>query len=99
MFEQFIAMQTYYLGKELTVPLWEIIAFVAVITLFLIFGKHRLGLIISYITVFFWVFIVNYNNFFDMLNSTSYGLSAYAVSAIAMLIMTVVGALTGHKES
>ena len=99
MSEHLIRMQGFFLGSEFSVPLWAIVVFVTLITLFLLFGKHRMGLIISYIIVFFWVFIINYNNFFDILKSTSYGLSVYALSAILMIIMTVVGFLTGPKEN
>ena len=99
MIERIIGLQGFILGKEFAIPLWEIMAFASFISFCLLFGKHRLGLVIAYFLVFCWGFVINYNNFFDMLHSTSGGLSLYVLSGVLMLIMTVVGLFIGQKDS
>lgn len=98
MLEYLSNVYEFFLGKEFIVPLWELVVYVLVTSVCLLFGRHRVGLIIAYCGIFYWGFILNYYTFLGMLNNTSYGFLLYVFSGCLMIIMTVVGLFTGHKE-
>jgi len=56
------AIQTVLLsGPDVTIPLWQILALLAVICTAAAFERHRLMLVVSYLFLTHWVFIENTN--------------------------------------
>ena len=79
--------------KSLSVPLGQVLLFAFLLTLCLLFGRHKLGLLISYAFVFFWGFIFNRGYFIDMLGNTSMGLYVYTLFGFIMAVLAIVGLL------
>jgi hypothetical protein len=78
-------------GREFSIPLTEVTVFIIFISLCLLLGRHRLGLLTTYCFVFYWGFISNMNKFVDMLSSVSWGVPLYVFSGFLMFIVAVVG--------
>lgn len=83
------AISSFFSGKEFAIPLWEIIVFVIIISFCLLFGRNRLGLIISYSFVFYWGFVANVTNFSEMLSHTGWGMPLYVFSGFLMFIVAI----------
>ncbi len=79
--------------KTLSIPLGQVLLFTLLMTLCMLFGRHKLGLLISYAFVFFWGFIFNRSYFIDVLGNTSSGLYIYALSGLVMAVLAVTGML------
>ena len=79
--------------KTLSVPLGQVLLFALMLTLCLLFVRHKLGLLISYAFVFFWGFIFNRGYFIDMLGNTSMGLYVYTLFGFIMAVLAIVGLL------
>ncbi len=77
--------------KELSIPLGQVIIFVIINSFCLLLGKHKLGLLISYCFVMYWGFIFNHTYFINILGKTTWGLSIYILSGVAMFILAVIG--------
>ena len=81
--------------KTLSVPLSQVLLFTLLMTICMLFGRHKLGLMVSYAFVFFWGFIFNRSYFVDMLGNTSMGLYGYTLCGLGMAALAVVGMLQG----
>lgn len=79
--------------KTLSIPLGQVLLFTLLMTLCMLFGRHKLGLLISYSFVFFWGFIFNRSYFVDLLGNTSSGLYIYGISGLVMEVLAVMGML------
>jgi hypothetical protein len=88
----------FFSGKEFSIPLWEVIAFVIFNTICLLFGRYRLGLVISYSFVFYWGFIFNMDNFVSMLDGTRWGMPIYTIAGISMFTMAVISFFVHGRE-
>jgi len=84
-------LSSFLSDKALSVPLSQVILFTLFMTLCLLFGRHKLGLMISYAFVFFWGFVFNRTYFIDLLGNTNSGLYAYTLFGFFMAVLAVVG--------
>lgn len=78
-------------GQEFSVPVLEIFIFVTFISICLLLGRHRIGLLITYCFVFYWGFIANVGNVTNWLETTSWGMPLYVISGFVMVIVALVG--------
>jgi hypothetical protein len=85
-------------GKEFAIPVWEVIVFVLIISICLLLGRNRLGLISSYCFVFYWGFISNMTNFSSMLSNTSWGMPLYVFSGFVMFIVAIMGFFVESRD-
>ncbi|MBT4622407.1 MAG: hypothetical protein HOC04_15000 [Nitrospina sp.] len=77
--------------KSFAVPLSQVLLFTLLMTLCMLFGRHKLGLMVSYAFVFYWGFVFNRSYFIDLLGNTSTGLYSYAVFGFLMAVLAVIG--------
>lgn len=84
--------------KALSIPLGQVLLFTLLMTLCMLFGRHKLGLMISYAFVFFWGFIFNRSYFIDLLGNTSGGLYSYALFGFLMAVLAIVGMFQGDRK-
>ena len=75
----------------MSVPLGQVLLFAFMLTLCLLFGRHKLGLMVSYAFVFYWGFIFNRSYFIDLLGNTSSGLYTYGIFGFLMAVLAIVG--------
>jgi len=80
------------------VPLAQVVLFVAIISLCLLLGRHRLGLVITLCFVFFWSFVLNFKFFVHVLNDLKWGLQLYALSALLMFGLIVLGLFVQRSD-
>ena len=85
-------------GRELAIPVWEVIFFVVIVSACLLLGRNRMGLVASYCFVFYWGFISNMTNFSTMLGSTSWGMPLYVFSGFLMFIVAITGFFVESKD-
>ena len=77
--------------QTLSVPLSQVILFTFLMTLCMLFGRHKMGLLVSYSFVFYWGFIFNRNYFIDLLGNTTFGLYAYTLFGFLMAVLAIIG--------
>ncbi len=85
-------------GKEFTIPVWEVILFVIIISACLLLGRNRMGLVASYCFVFYWGFISNMTNFTTMLGNSSWGMPLYVFSGFLMFIVAITGFFVESRD-
>ncbi|MBN4079873.1 hypothetical protein JYT60_01405 [bacterium AH-315-C08] len=81
----------FFADKSLSVPLSQVILFALIITLCMLFGRHKMGLLVSYAFVFYWGFVFNRPYFIDMLGNNTMGLYAYTISGFCMAVLSIAG--------
>jgi hypothetical protein len=81
----------FLLEREFAIPILEVAIFVSVISFCLLFGRHRMGLLITYGFVFYWGFISHMSKFVNMLENTEWGMPLYVFSGFLMCIVVIVG--------
>ncbi|QPJ64723.1 MAG: hypothetical protein G3M78_04690 [Candidatus Nitrohelix vancouverensis] len=79
--------------KTMSVPMGQALIFVILICLCMLFMRFRLGLLISYMFVYYWGFVFNRSYFVDILGDTTTGLYLYTFSGFIMLALAAVGLL------
>lgn len=79
--------------NEFSIPLSQVLTLIFLNTFCLLFGKHKLGLLVSYSFVFYWGFIFNRAHFVSILGENLIGLYVYAITGILMLVMALLGFL------
>jgi len=84
--------------KTLSVPLSQVLLFTLLMTICMLFGRHKLGLMVSYSFVFFWGFIFNRSYFIDLLGQTTMGLYLYTLFGLLMAVLAVVGMLQSDRR-
>jgi hypothetical protein len=77
--------------KTLVVPLGQVVLFVFLVSLCFFFGRHKLGLLISYVFVFHWGFIFNREYFITILGDTSMSFFFYVLSGLMASILVLIG--------
>ena len=88
----------FFIGKELSVPMGQIIIFVVVNSLFLLYERHRAALLLSYGFVFFWGFVFNYTYFRDLLGGSTVGLQVYTFFGVFILILVAIGFILEDRD-
>lgn len=63
----------FFSDKEFAIPLGQVVIFVIINSFCLLFGKYKMGLLISYCFVMYWGFIFNQSYFINILGKTSWG--------------------------
>ncbi|MCC6347180.1 MAG: hypothetical protein IT388_08350 [Nitrospirales bacterium] len=82
----------------LAIPFGQMLIFVVINSFCLLFGKYKLGLLVSYCFVLFWGFISNREFFIDTFGQTTWGLIIYALSGIVMVVVLIVGFFQSSRE-
>ncbi|MEW6739522.1 MAG: hypothetical protein ACOYU2_01015 [Nitrospirota bacterium] len=87
----------FFSDKEFAIPLGQVVIFVIINSFCLLFGKHKMGLLISYCFVMYWGFIFNQTYFINILGKTSWGLTVYIFAGVVMFITIIIGYFQ-HKD-
>lgn len=81
-------------STTISVPLGQMVLFILVISFCMIGSKFKLGLLVTYVFVFYWGFIFNQSAFIDAAGQASTGLFAYAFFGILMIVVALIGLFT-----
>lgn len=89
--ESVLGLLQFLSGKDFSVPLWEVVFLVLITSICLLLGRHRLGLIVSYLFVLYWGFVFNMKYFINILGDVTWGLYIYAGLGVMMAIVFLIG--------
>jgi len=78
---------------EFTIPVVQIIIFMFISTFCFLLRKYKLGLMTSFIFVFYWGFINSSSSFVDMMGSLTLGFFVYLFSGFLVITLALVGFL------
>lgn len=84
-------------SHDMCIPLAQIMFFVIVISFCLLLKKHSLGLLVTYLFVFYCGFISQADQFVSIFGETSRGMYVYIFSGLAMAVMILIGFLQNTK--
>ncbi|MBF0463774.1 MAG: hypothetical protein HQK88_00665 [Nitrospirae bacterium] len=79
--------------KEFSIPLAQMLLFVIANSVCLLLGKFRLGLVVTYMFVFFWGYIYKREFLIATFEKTEWGVPLYAFFGTFILIMGTIGLL------
>ena len=96
--ETIASLYNFITDKTVSVPLGELIIFITFISFFLLYGNHKMGLLVTFCFVLYWGFIINFNYFVSILGETSIGLPIYLLSGISMVILIILGFFLESRE-
>ena len=85
-------------GKDFTIPLWEMMTYIMITSLCLLFGKHRLGLLTAYCFVFYWGFVSNLDDFFNINAEYNWELPIYVISGFLMFSVALISFFIQAKD-
>ena len=77
--------------KSISIPLGEMIVFVLLVSIFMLYRMYRLGLITAFCFVFYWGFVINFGNFAAMLADSSAGMAVYVLFGLFLVILVIIG--------
>ncbi len=74
-----------------SIPMGQVGLFALVCSVFLLLGKHKIGLLASYGFFYYWAFVLNRVYFMKKLAGTSGGVFAYGALGVVMALIAFVG--------
>ena len=74
---------------SLTIPVWQIGLFVALISLSLLLGRNHLGIVVTYLFILYWGFILYWPDFIAGAEGIPWALALYIVSGLAIVFLAV----------
>ncbi|MFQ5451549.1 MAG: hypothetical protein ACE5E9_13050 [Nitrospinaceae bacterium] len=78
---------------SLPIPLTQIFFFALVCSVFLIIGKHKIGLLVSYAFTFYWAFVLNRAFLIKQFEPTTAGKYIYGIFGMVMALIAFVGVI------
>jgi hypothetical protein len=80
----------FFSDTDFCLPLWEVALLILILSVCLLSGKHKTGLISAYLFVFYWSFIFNKAHIMDLLGNTNWGTYAYSIAGVLVVAVTIV---------
>jgi len=74
-----------------TIPVGQVALFVIIVSICMLLGRHRIGLLVTLGFVFFWSFVLNFRYFVEMLESMTWGLQLYALAGLLLFAVIILG--------
>lgn len=84
--------------QSFSIPLGQVVILIVVNSLCLLIGHHKLGLIVSYLFVFYWGYFYNRELLTDALGNTTWGLVLYVLAGMLMIIMVILGFFKSSRD-
>ena len=78
--------RTFFTSKDLSIPAIQMISYVVVINLFMLFNRYRACFLISLTFSFYWLFILNKKVFITPQGELAGGIYYYLGAAVVFLI-------------
>ena len=82
---------------SVTIPLAQVFLFAALTSVFMLLGWHRIGLVAVLCVVFFWCYVLQMQPVVDTLHDHTWGLLAYGLSGVALVVLIVLGLFTQRE--
>jgi hypothetical protein len=88
----------FFMDTTFSVPLAQMVIFVGLVSVCMLLGRYRFGLVVTLAFVFFWSFVLNFRYFVDLLNTVRWGLQLYALSGLLLFAMILMGLFLQRSE-
>jgi len=88
----------FFADTTITIPITQIILFLAISTLTLLFGRAKLALIINYLFILYWGYLCNLELYTDLFEEVGYVVYIYFGFGIAFALLAVVGFISHPGE-
>ncbi len=82
-----------FFNDTLAIPIGHFSIAVLIVSVFLVVGKHRLGLVGVYIATIYWIFAVQRVHITNLLEKTEIGVYLFGFVGVLMACFTVAGFL------
>ncbi len=83
-------MDIQVLGEvNLTIPAWQMGLFIGLVSLSMLWGRTQLGLIVSYLFVFYWGFILYWPSFASVTESNPLAMTFYICCGLAIAFLAL----------
>lgn len=86
-----ITFVEFFGDKDFSLPVWEMTVVMVIAALCLLTGKHKPGLVASYLFLFYWTFIHNRGYFLDLLSTTTWAVYLYSALGVVAAIIAILG--------
>ena len=86
-----VSFAEFFGDKDFSLPIWEITVLIIFVSVCLILGKHKVGLIIAYVCLFYWGFILNRAYIVDLLGGATWAVYVYSAAGVVMAILAILG--------
>lgn len=83
--------------KTLSVPMGQVLLFVIVVSICLLVGRHKLGLLVSYSFVLYWGLIFNRATFVEVMGGSTLSMFFYLLAGIMILVTGIIGFMQQSK--
>lgn len=93
------SITAFFQENSLNIPMEQVLFLVLVISVFMIIKKYKIGHMVAYFFIFYWVFIMQRSYFLDVLQNNPQGKISYNILGLAMLIVMVVGFLQAPQPT
>ncbi len=97
--DKFAMVWGFLSDTSLSIPLAQVGLFVVAVTLFMLLGWHRVGLVVVLCFVFFWGFVAHMQSIVEALQQYSWGLLAYGLTGVALVVLIVLGLFSQREKN
>lgn len=81
----------FFLETEIVIPITQIVLFLSISTLALLFGRVKLALMINYLFALYWGYLVNMELYTDLFQQMEYVLYLYFGFGLVIALLAAVG--------
>ena len=83
-----IALQT--LGEvSVAIPAWQMALLVGMMSVFTLFGRLKLSILVTYVFVLYWGFLVYAPTFIDAAGTSTLAFITYIVCGLAIIVLAI----------
>jgi len=88
----------FFTDTEIIIPITQIILFLSISTLILLFGRAKLALVTNYLFVLYWGYLCNLELYTEHFENAEYIVYIYFAFGIAIALMAVVGFMSSPEN-
>ncbi len=85
------------MDTSVVIPANQMFLFVALLSVFLLFGKQHLCILITFIFTFYWGFVLNMDVFVNRIGNTGAAMALYLISGFVIVLMIIISFFAGDK--
>ena len=91
-----VSMESFY-SLEFSIPVYQVVWLLLMITTAQLFGKIKLALLISYIFTLYWGYFLNREVMVNSVNKGEYIILVYFGFGIAVVVLAIIGFMVKHE--
>jgi hypothetical protein len=95
-FQEGVSMESFY-SLEFSIPVYQVVWLLLMITTAQLFGKIKLALLISYIFALYWGYFLNREVMVNSVNQGEYIILIYFGFGIAVVVLAIIGFMVKHE--